>query len=123
MQVVVNLKEIEKKAKKELSKETFSKLCDISLLLHQSIKMQKNVLFTDTQRKRKYVCSALGKKFHCYSSCPSTDHFFDEPTIKKMCQDLKHSVKKRQQYSKKHIQPKQVLQGPSLQRQNIRQPT
>ena len=27
--------------------------------------------------------------------------FFDEPTIKKMCQDLKHSVKKRQQIFKK----------------------
>ena len=39
MQVVVNLKEIEKKAKKELSKETFSKLRDISPLLHQSIRI------------------------------------------------------------------------------------
>ena len=36
MQVVVKLKEIEKKGK-ELSKESFSKLHDISPLLHQSI--------------------------------------------------------------------------------------
>ena len=56
MQVVVNLKEIEKKAKKELPKETFSKLRDIQPLLHQLIRMQ-SVLFTETQRKRKYdVC-------------------------------------------------------------------
>ena len=70
MQAVVNLKEIGKKAKKELSKETFSKLRDISPLLHESIRMQ-NVLCTETQRKRKYdVCSTLGKIFRCYSSCP-----------------------------------------------------
>ena len=70
-------------------------------MLHQSIRMQ-NFLFTETQRKRKYnVCSTLGKNFRYYSSCPSTeDHFFDEPTSKKMRQDLKHSVEKRQQYSK-----------------------
>ena len=60
MQAIVNLKEIEKKAKKELSKETFSKLCVISPLLHQSIRMQ-NVLFIETQRNRKYLCSILGK--------------------------------------------------------------
>ena len=53
MQVVVNLKEIEKKAKKELSKKIFLKLHDISPLLHHSIKMQK-VLFMETQRKGKY---------------------------------------------------------------------
>ena len=101
MQAVVNLKEIEKKVKKELSKETFSKLRDISPLLHQSIRMQ-NVLFTETQRKRKYdVCLTLERNFLCYSSCPSIEgHLFDEPSIKKMCQDLNHSVKKRQQYSK-----------------------
>ena len=55
MPAVVNLKEIEKKAKKELSKETFSKLHDISLLMHQSIRMQ-NVLFMETQRKREIWC-------------------------------------------------------------------
>ena len=41
MQAVVNLKEIEQKAKKELSKKIFLKLHDISPLLHQSIKMQR----------------------------------------------------------------------------------
>ena len=92
MQAAVNLKEIEKEAKKELSKETFSKLRDISPLLHESIRMQ-NVLCTETQRKRKYdVCSTLGKNFRCYFSCLSTeDYLFDGPTIKKMRQDLKHS--------------------------------
>ena len=39
MQAVANLKDIEKKAKKELSKETFPKPRDISPLLHQSIRM------------------------------------------------------------------------------------
>ena len=34
MQAVANLKEIEKKANKDLSKETISKLCDISPFLH-----------------------------------------------------------------------------------------
>ena len=63
MQAVVSLKEIEKKAKKELSKETFSKLRDISPLLHQSIRIQ-TVLLMDIQRKRKYdVCLTLRKKF------------------------------------------------------------
>ena len=111
-QLIVNLKEIEKKAKKELSKETLSKLRDISQLLHQSIRMQ-NVLFTDTQRKKKYdVCSTLGKNFCCYSSCSSTeDHLFDERTIKKMRQDLKHSVKKRQQYSKNTYGPNKSYKG------------
>ena len=53
-------------------------------------------------RKRKYdVCSFLGKIFCYYSSCPSTeDYLFDEPTIKKMRQDHKHSEGKKQQYSK-----------------------
>ena len=91
-QGVVNLRAIEKKAKKELSK-----LRDISPLLHQSIRMQ-NVLFTETQRKRKYdICSTLRKHFRCYFSCPSTENrLFDEPTITKMRQNLKHSVEKRQ---------------------------
>ena len=91
-QGVVNLRAIEKKAKKELSK-----LRDISPLLHQSIRMQ-NVLFTETQRKRKYdICSTLRKHFRCYFSRPSTENrLFDEPTITKMRQNLKHSVEKRQ---------------------------
>ena len=112
MQAIVSLKELEKKAKKELSKETFSKLRDISQLLHQSIRMQ-NVLFTDTQRKKKYdVCSTLGKFFCCYSSYPSTeDHLFDERTIKKMRQDLKHSAEKRQQYSKNTYGPNKFYKG------------
>ena len=97
---VVNLKKIEKKAKKELSKEIL-KLRNISPFLHQSIRMQ-NVLFMETLKKRKYeICSTLGKNVRCYCSCPSTeDNLFDEPTIKKIRQDLKHSVKNRQQYSK-----------------------
>ena len=100
MQAVVKPKEIEKKAKKELSKETLSKLSDIIPLLYQSIRMQ-NVLFKETQRKRKDdMYFTLQKNFR-YSSCPSTeDYFFDESTIKKMCQDLKHSRRRRQQYSK-----------------------
>ena len=97
MQTVVNLKEIENKAKNELSKETFSKLRDTSPLLHQPIRMQ-NVLFTETQRKKKHeVCSTLEKSFRCYCSFLSTeDHLFDDPNIKKMRQDPKHSVEKRQ---------------------------
>ena len=112
MQAVVNLKEIEKKTKKELSKETFSKLCDISPLLHQSIRIQ-NVLFTETQRKSKYdMCSTLGTHSHCYSSCPSTeDYLFQEPTIKKMRQDLYHSEGKRQQYSKNTYGPNKSHKG------------
>ena len=112
MQVVFNLKEIEKKPNKELSKETFSNLRDISPLLHQSIRMQ-NVLFTETQRKRKYdVCSILGKNFRCYCNCPSTeDYLFYKPTIKKMCQDLKHSEGKRQKYSKNTCGPNKSYKG------------
>ena len=72
MQAVANLKEIEKKAIEELSKEIYSKLRDISPLLHQSVRMQ-NVLFTGRQRKRKCdVCSTLGNDFRCYSRCPPT---------------------------------------------------
>ena len=84
MQTVVNLKEIENKAKNELSKETFSKLRDTSPLLHQPIRMQ-NVLFTETQRKKKHeVCSTLEKSFRCYCSFLSTeDHLFDDPTLRK----------------------------------------
>ena len=91
MQAVVNLKEIEKKAKKKLSKEKFSKLRDISTFLNQSIRLQ-NVLFMEMQRKRKYdVCFTLGKAFCCYSSYPPTeDYLFDERTIKKLRQDLKN---------------------------------
>ena len=37
------------------------------------------------------------KHFRCYFSCPSTENrLFDEPTITKMRQNLKHSVEKRQ---------------------------
>ena len=89
MQVVVNLKEIEKKAKKELSKETFSKFA--CKLLH---------VFNS------------GKKFRCYSSYLSTkDHLFDEATIKKMRQDPKHSLEKRQQYSKNTYGPNKSYKG------------
>ena len=113
MQPVVNLKEIEKKRKK--SKDTFSKLRDISPLLHQLTRLQ-TVLFMETQRKRTYnVFSTPGKNFCCYSSCVSTeDHLFVGPIIKEMRQDLKEPVEKRQQYSKNNIWLKQALQGPAL---------
>ena len=113
MQAIVNPKEIEKKQKK--SKDTFSKLRDISPLLHQLTRLQ-NVLFTETQRKRTYnVFSTLGKIFCCYSSCMSTeDHLFVGHNIKKMRQNLKEPVEERQQYSKNNIWPKQALQGPTL---------
>ena len=87
MQAVANLKEIGKKANKNLSKETISKLCDISPFLHQSNRVL-NVIFTETQRKAKYdVSSTLGGDFRCYSSCSLTeDHRFDKTIIKKMRQ-------------------------------------
>ena len=90
MQAVANLKEIEKKANKDMSKETISKLCDISPFLHQSNRVL-NVIFTETQRKAKYdVSSTLGwggGDFRCYSSCSLTeDHRFDKTIIKKMRQ-------------------------------------
>ena len=112
MQAVVNLKDIEMKAKKELPKKIFSKLHNILPLLHQSIRMQ-NVLFTETQRKRKYdMCSILGKLFRWCSSCLSTKyHLFDKPNIKKMRQDLKHSMEKRQQYSKNTYGPNKSYKG------------
>ena len=115
MQAVVNLKEIEKKAKKELSKETFSKLRDISPLLRQSIRMQ-NILFTETQRKRKYdVCSTLGKNFVVTPAARQQKIIFlMNPPLRK-CVKILSIQKERGSIFEKHIQPKQVLQGPSLQ--------
>ena len=52
IQAVFNHKEIEKRAKKELQKETFAKSRDISQLIHQSIRIQ-NGLLMETWRKRK----------------------------------------------------------------------
>ena len=64
------------------------------------------MLFTETQRKRKFdVFSTLEKNFHCDLSFPSTeDEFIDGPIIKKM--HLRHSVEKRKQYSKNTYDPK-----------------
>ena len=117
---VVNLKKIDKKAKKELSMEIL-KLRNISPFLHQSIRMQ-NVLFMETLKKRKYeICSTLGKKFRCYSSCPSTeDNLFDEPTIKKIRQDLKHSVtySQNKSYKGRHYKDKTYDKQPSQHQQS-----
>ena len=49
MQVLVSLKGTEKKVEKELRKDIFLKLRDISPLLHQSIEMQ-NVLFEEKEK-------------------------------------------------------------------------
>ena len=48
-----------------------------------------------------------------------SDHPLEKRNIKKMHQDLKDSLAV---IFKKHVQLKQFLQGPTLQRQNIRQP-
>ena len=103
MQVVVSLKGTEKKAKKELSKDIILKLRDTSPFLHQSIKMQ-NVLFTETQRKRKNdVCSTLGKNFRCYSSCPSTeDYLLLGPQLKKCVKILSIQWKRASSIQKTH---------------------
>ena len=61
MQAVVNFMEIEKKVKKELSEETFSKLHHISPWLCQSIRIQ-NALFIETEEKEACVLNS-GKKF------------------------------------------------------------
>ena len=64
MQAVVNLKEIEKKAKREFSKETFSK--------------------RNTEEKKYDVYSTQGTNFSCYYSCLSTDyHFLMSPPLRK----------------------------------------
>ena len=84
MQAVANVKEIEKKQKKELSKEIFSKLRDISPFLHRPIRMQY-ALFTEKERKGKYdLCSTVGKSICCYSSCWSTEgHLLDALILRK----------------------------------------
>ena len=76
----------------------------------------QNATFTETQRKAKYdVSSTLGwggGDFRCYSSCSlKVDHLFDKPIIKKMRQNLKHSVEMTQQYSKYPYGPKKAYKG------------
>ena len=53
-----------------------------------------------------------GGDFCCYSSCSlKVDHLFDKPIIKKMRQNLKHSVEMTQQYSKYPYGPKKAYKG------------
>ena len=103
MQVLVSLKGTEKKVEKELRKDIFLKLRDISPLLHQSIEMQ-NVLFAETQRKRKNdVCSTLGKNFRCYSSCPSAeDHLLLGPQLRKCVKILNIPLERGSSIQKTH---------------------
>ena len=64
----------------------------------------QNVLFTETQRKRKNdVCSSFGKNFRCYSSCPSTeDHLLLGLQLRKCVKILSIQWKKGSSIQKTH---------------------
>ena len=68
-------------------------------MLHQSIRVQNN-LYRKPEKKKNDVCTSLGRSYKYYANSSSTvDQLFDEPTFKKMRQDLKHSSERKSSLS------------------------
>lgn len=133
VKTVVALKEIEKKVKRDVSNQTWNNIRAVSFVSHQSDTVQ-NKLFTGAQIKNTTgVCDSLESSYKSYAKSSSTvDQLFDEPTVKKMRQNLKHSSERKSSLSisssklaqPKLAEPKQILQGPTiLQKQTRTRPT
>ena len=123
VKTVVALKEIEKQVKRDVSNQTWNKIRAVSFVSHQLDTVQ-NKLFTRTQIKNKTgVCDSLESSYKSYANSSSTvDQLFDEPTVKKMRQDLKHwserksslSISSSKLAAPKLAEPKQILQEPTI---------
>ena len=75
------------------------------------------------EKKKCDVCSTLGKNFVVTPAARQQKIIFLMNLPLRKCVKILSIQKKRGSLFEKHTRPKQVLQGPSLQRRNTRQPT